>query len=177
MKTITRPDTLNDYDFVSLYNKEPHPRVRIRLLALSHIKEGKNYQQVAQYLKVSVLSVKNWLSNFKKQGLLGLSEKSRTGRNSQYSGKEEKIKQAIQTLQDNKTGGRVRLLDIQLMLCNQFNIHYANLSGVHRLLGRLNISWISSRSSHPKQDKEAQALYKKLQTKGNRCPTCGYQLS
>jgi DNA-directed RNA polymerase subunit RPC12/RpoP len=33
--------------------------------------------------------------------------------------------------------------------------------------------------SHSKamaQDKEAQALYKKLQTKGNRCPTCGHRL-
>jgi hypothetical protein len=39
------------------------------------------------------------------------------------------------------------------------------------LLTKLGLSWISARSKHPKQDKEAQALYKKLKTKGNRCLT------
>jgi uncharacterized membrane protein len=48
--------------------------------------------------------------------------------------------------------------------------------GVHYLLTKLGLSWISARSKHPKQDKEAQALYKKLQTKGNRCLTCGHRL-
>ncbi|VVM21260.1 hypothetical protein BSPWISOXPB_7229 [uncultured Gammaproteobacteria bacterium] len=44
------------------------------------------------------------------------------------------------------------------------------------LLTKLGLSWISARSKHPKQDKEAQALYKKLQTKGNRCLTYGHRL-
>jgi hypothetical protein len=43
-------------------------------------------------------------------------------------------------------------------------------------LTKLGLGWISARSKHPKQDKEAQALYKKLQTKGNRCLTCGHRL-
>jgi hypothetical protein len=44
------------------------------------------------------------------------------------------------------------------------------------LLTKLGLSWISARSKHPKQDKEAQALYKKLQTKGNKCLTCRHRL-
>jgi transposase len=52
------------------------------------------------------------------------------------------------------------------MLAKDFNIHYQNINGVHYLLTKLGLSWISARSEHPKQDKEAQALYKKLQTKG-----------
>ena len=54
--------------------------------------------------------------------------------------------------------------------------HYQNINGVHYLLTKLGLSWISARSKHPKQDKEAQALYKKLQTKGNRCLACGHRL-
>ncbi|VVM18266.1 hypothetical protein BSPWISOXPB_3033 [uncultured Gammaproteobacteria bacterium] len=54
--------------------------------------------------------------------------------------------------------------------------HYQNINGVHYLLTKLGLSWISARSKHPKQDKEAQALYKKLQTKGNRCLTYGHRL-
>jgi transposase len=67
-------------------------------------------------------------------------------------------------VQNNKNGGRVRLKDIQNMLAKDFNIHYQNINGVHYLLTKLGLSWISARSKHPKQDKEAQALYKKLQT-------------
>ncbi|VVM17537.1 hypothetical protein BSPWISOXPB_7947 [uncultured Gammaproteobacteria bacterium] len=59
---------------------------------------------------------------------------------------------------------------------NWTNIHYQNINGVHYLLTKLGLSWISARSKHPKQDKEAQALYKKLQTKGNRCLTYGHRL-
>jgi hypothetical protein len=51
------------------------------------------------------------------------------------------------------------------------------INGVHYLLTKLGLSWISARSKHPKQDKEAQALYKKLQTKGNRCLTYGHSLN
>jgi transposase len=76
-------------------------------------------------------------------------------------------------MQNDKNGGRVRLKDIQSMLAKDFNIHYQNINGVHYLLTKLGLSWISAKSKHPKQDEEAQALYKKLQTKGNRCLTCG----
>jgi hypothetical protein len=50
------------------------------------------------------------------------------------------------------------------------------LAGLRLGLTKLGLSWISARSKHPKQDKEAQALYKKLQTKGNRCLTYGHRL-
>ena len=87
----------------------------MRLLALSHIQDGKDYQQVAQYLKVTLTSVKRWLYRFKHNGLDGLKEKHRTGRRSQSNGKNEEIKNAIQQLQDDKAGGRVRLVDIQVL--------------------------------------------------------------
>jgi transposase len=48
------------------------------------------------------------------------------------------------------------------MLAKDFNIHYQNINGVHYLLTKLGLSWISARSKHPKQDKqdkEALALY------------------
>ena len=79
-------------------------------------------------------------------------------------------------MQNDKNGGRVRLKDIQNMLAKDFNIHYQNINGVHYLLTKLGLSWISARSKHPKQDREAQELYKKLQTKGNRCLACGHRL-
>jgi transposase len=48
--------------------------------------------------------------------------------------------------QNDKNGGRVRLKDIQNMLAKDFNIHYQNINGVHYLLTKLGLSWISARS-------------------------------
>jgi transposase len=49
-------------------------------------------------------------------------------------------------------------LDIQNMLAKDFNIHYQNINGVHYLLTKLGLSWISARSKHPKQDKKNSTL-------------------
>ncbi|MCK5818462.1 MAG: winged helix-turn-helix domain-containing protein [Psychromonas sp.] len=44
------------------------------------------------------------------------------------------------------------------MLSKDFDINYMGTNGVHYLLTKLGLSWISSRSKHPKQDLEAQSL-------------------
>jgi transposase len=164
------PKEFFDYDFKSLSQTEPHPRTRIRLLALSHIQNGKKYAEVANYLQVNLTTVKMWISRFKKEGIEGLSEKQRSGRKSKAVGLSKEIRKAIIKLQNNRAGGRVTLKDIQAMLAKDFNIYYKNLNGVYYLLKRLNFSWISSRSKHPKQDLKAQSLYKKLQKKGHKTP-------
>jgi hypothetical protein len=38
------------HDFKQLAKVEKHPRTRIRFIGLSHIQNGKSYEQVAQYL-------------------------------------------------------------------------------------------------------------------------------
>jgi transposase len=37
------------------------PRTRIRFIGLSHIQNGKSYEQVAQYLLQSLSAVKQWV--------------------------------------------------------------------------------------------------------------------
>jgi hypothetical protein len=44
---------LKDIDFPSLIAKQQNGRMRIRLMALSHIKNGANRTQTAKYLQVS----------------------------------------------------------------------------------------------------------------------------
>jgi len=59
-------------DIKSLIAKQTNGRMRMRLLALSHIKEGTNRAQVAIYLKVSRKSVNDWAKKFYENGLDGL---------------------------------------------------------------------------------------------------------
>jgi transposase len=71
---------LKDINFPSLIAKEQNGRMRIRLMALSHIHNGANRTQTAQYLQVSRRMVNEWVKRFNEQGLDGLKEKPRPGR-------------------------------------------------------------------------------------------------
>jgi transposase len=55
-------------------------RLRIRLLAVSHFKAGKNRPQIASFLKVSRTSANKWSKSYLGNGLTGLQEKAHTGR-------------------------------------------------------------------------------------------------
>ena len=58
-------------------------------------------------------------------------------------------------------GGRLTGNGIIAILQDQFEVNYS-LNGVYALLKRLDLSWISGRSSHPKRDEQAQTDFKKV---------------
>jgi transposase len=131
-KRIQLPDDFYKHDFKQLAKVEKHPRTRIRFIGLSHIQNGKSYEQVAQYLLQSLSAVKQWVRHYKDEGIDGLKEKQRSGRPSKARNQNHtKLLQSILAMQNNKNGGRVRLKDIQNMLAKDFNIHYQNINGVH----------------------------------------------
>ena len=83
MKYISQKELqerLKPIDFKALIAKETNGRLRIRLLALSHIRDGANRAEAAQYLKVNRRMVNDWVKRFFNEGLDGLKEKLRTGR-------------------------------------------------------------------------------------------------
>lgn len=73
---------------------------------------------------------------------------------------EEAFRQAVEQLQDNRGGGRVRGEDIRRLLSEQFGVAY-RLNGVYDLLKRLDMAWISARSISPHADPAKQAEFKK----------------
>lgn len=171
------PNSFYDENFKILAKKQTHHRVKIRLMAMHHIQQGHTYAHTAKTYLVNINAVNQWIARYKKEGVKGLNEKPHLGRNGLFA------KQSLTTIFDSivkmnkdKQGGRVRLIEIDQLLKDKFDIHYKDLNGVHNLMNRLNISWISARSKHPKQDLEAQSLYKKRQTKGSRCFACGHKL-
>ncbi|MEZ8472043.1 winged helix-turn-helix domain-containing protein [Vibrio splendidus] len=58
-------------------------------------------------------------------------------------------------------GGRLQGSDITQFILDEFDIYYQP-SGAYRLLHELNLSWITTRSKHPKQSEEAQESFKKI---------------
>jgi len=151
----------SEVDFLSLSKIEKKPRVRIRLLALAHVKDGTSYRAVAKMLKVTFRSVQTWANKFKNSGIEGLKDKGGSGQKPFFPReREEELKRVISERQAKKGGGRLTGTDIQKIVNEDFGIGYA-LRATYDLLHRINFVCITSRSKHPKSDQKAQEEFKK----------------
>ena len=152
---------LTEVDFFGLATKEPHPRTRIRLLALGHLQARKTKTEIIDMFQISFPSLRKWLLRFIKDGLSGLKEGQRSGRKKKLpTEKEEEFRQQVEALQETRKGGRIRGEDIQVLLREKFFVDYA-LPSVYNVLERCELSWISSRSKHPRSDPVLQENFKK----------------
>ncbi|MBM7073993.1 IS630 family transposase [Shewanella sp. 202IG2-18] len=140
----------------------------MRLLTLSHVKDGASNAQAARYMKVSRRSVNNWVKRFKKEGIDGLKEKPRSGRRIALSN--EQLQQLKSYVLDNNikaSGGRLKASLLIHYIKDNFDVEY-KISNIYRLLHHLDLRWITSRSRHPKQSEEVQETFKKIQNRNDR---------
>lgn len=152
---------LSGTEFFQLAKKEPHPRTRIRLLTLGHLESGRTKTEVAAMFQVSFPTLRTWLVRFIAEGVEGLRDRDGKGRKRKLSSeREEDFRQQVEELQENREGGRVRGQDVQVLLKEKFCVDHA-LPSVYHVLERCGLSWISSRSKHPKSDPAAQEEFKK----------------
>jgi len=148
-------------DFFQLAKREPHPRKRIRLLALGNLQAGKTKREVINIFHITFPTLREWLLRFISDGIEGLSEKPGKGRKKKLSSdQEEEFRKQVESLQELREGGRVRGQDVQALLKEKFCVDHA-LPSVYHVLERCGLSWISSRSKHPKSDPKAQEDFKK----------------
>ena len=153
---------LEDYDFVKLSRQSKDPKEKQRLLVLANLQDGKMQSVVADSFKISVPTVKRTLRRFKDSGLSDLKDHPHPGVSAKLTDAQMlELKTMILEQQEQRVGGRITGYDIQALIAEKWQIPYG-LSTVYTLLAKLNLSWISSRSRHPKQDPDAQADFKKL---------------
>lgn len=153
-------DEMKQINFHALAQKEKNPKARVRLLALMHIKNGKNKTETASMLGLNRGTVKTLIERVNQKGLEGIKDSPRPGRPAFIAGEAAKeFGDKFLEAQKNRKGGRLTGYDAQRMLAEQ-GVEY-KMSAVYNLLERLNFSWVSSRSAHPKRDEEAQAAFKK----------------
>lgn len=152
---------LGGTDFFQLAKRESHPRTRIRLLALGNLQLGKSKVEVTNTFNITFPTLREWLLRFIKEGVQGLREKPGKGRKKKLpTDQEEEFRKQVESLQELRDGGRVRAQDIQILLKEKFCVDHA-LPSVYHVLERCGLSWISSRSKHPKSDPEVQEDFKK----------------
>lgn len=157
---MTRRTALPQEDFEELYNSTNDPKVRLKILTLLQLKEGKTIKEATEIFKIHRDTVRNWIKR-SSNGLSGLANKPMSGRKTKLRKEdEEAFKKIFKEESDRRIGGRLTGHDIQQILAKEFNAIYT-LTGVYRLLKRLKIVWITSRSIHPKQDEKVQEDFKK----------------
>lgn len=154
-------EQLSGIDFFQIAKREPHPRIRIRLLALGHLQAGKTKSEIVEMFQITFPTLRTWLLRFLAEGIEGLKERPGKGRKRKLaSSQEEEFRQEVEALQQNRNGGRIRGQDVQILLREKFCVEHA-LPSVYHVLERCGLSWISARSKHPLTDHEAQEDFKK----------------
>lgn len=151
-----------EIDFKSLYKKEKDGNIKIRYLVFSKLQEGISITKVSEIMLVSRQSVSTWLGWLRKEGLSRISStKKGQGRKSNLSNSQkEELKQRIIKEQKEMKGGRLIGADVRKMILEAYKIEY-HPRYIYEILNEIGLSWVSSRSRHPKQDKVAQEAFKK----------------
>ena len=150
-----------NHDFSALINATSNARHRLKLLAVSHFIDGKNRTEIASFLKVSRRSVNIWIKAYLDHGLDGLNAKRPPGRPSRLSSVQlAQVKKYIVDNAIKAEGGRLQGKDVQAFIKTEFDITFQK-TNIYQLMHKLNLSWITTRSKHPKQSIEAQETFKK----------------
>ena len=150
------------HNISQLISSTSNARMRLRLLVVSHFIDGKNRTQIATFLKVSRTSVNKWVHTYLHYGLGGLREKKHTGRPKSLNDKQlSQLRSFVIDSAVKSTGGRLQGKDIQEYIATEFGVFYQK-SNVYDTLHQLELSWVTTRSKHPKQSIEAQESFKKI---------------
>lgn len=163
MKAIPTIDFIQKYqhiNFQKMANKESCPRVRQRLLGIFNLMEGKNRIEAAKSVGRNPEWLRSWILRYDKSGYQGLFDKKRPGQPKFLTNEqEEELVQDILQLQDNRDGGRIIADEIREYIQKKYKVFYKGNS-IYDLLERIGLSWVSSRSKHPRSDLKAQKAFK-----------------
>src|SRR3989338_114023 len=130
-------------------------RAAIRLRAIVSAKE-QGVNVVAKVFGVSTNTIRSWIKSFAKSDLLGLEYQPGRGRKSNLS--DQHLQEILKWTKENPN---LTILAIVEKIKKVFGIK-SSKSAVHRVLKQLDLSYITPRPVHHKQDKTShQAFLKK----------------
>lgn len=160
-RKLILPGDFKSHDFLKIMRTMKHARNRIRLLAMHHIQLGKSLKNVAKIVQCHWITVQQWLKRFKEEGFDGLYESQRSGAPRKIEKEAESfISEKLSKLSEAKTVGYITGAQMHQIMIDKFNTKCC-LKTVYNTMHKLNFSWITSRSIHPKTSTEIQEEYKK----------------
>lgn len=161
-RAIKLSKEFKEFEFLVYYKLNRSRKYIYRCLACNYINRGKSYDEVSKILQFSRASIIDWVKSFQEGGIDSLlSIKSGRGRKAKISSDlAAELSESVISLQESKCGGRIIGKDIIGLIKERYDIEYS-LSGIYKMLSRINMSWVSGRSIHPKGNIDAQESFKK----------------
>ena len=161
-RTIKLSKEFKGFEFLVYYKMNRSRKYIYRCLACNYINSGKSYDEVSKILQFSRATIIDWVKSFQEGGIDALlSIKSGRGRKAKISSDlAAELSESIVSLQKSKCGGRITGKDIIRFIEERYGVQYS-LSGIYKLLSRMDMSWVSGRSIHPKGNLDAQEAFKK----------------
>ena len=110
-------NTHSSQELKALSNKVKDHRMRLRLLAVSHFKSGKNRAEIARMLNMSRRIVNDWVASYLSKGISALESKSPTGRPSYLTEQEKQtLSLYIKAQSQSDMGGRLNGESIRIYM-------------------------------------------------------------
>ena len=152
---------------------EPDRRAVLRALAIAQALEGASRAEAAHVVGRERQSLRDAVVRYNAEGLAGLRNRPRRRRREKLdAGQQSELRAWVLQGPDPEKDGLsgYRLLDIAAHVEACWGVCYT-LSGLARLLHRMELSWQKARPAHPKGNPEARELYKKPRRRGDsrRC--------
>ncbi len=150
------------FPFLKFYKKNRSMKYICRCLACHYIQQGRSYKEISRIIKYSRQTIGEWVKMYNEGGVdKMLSTREGRGRKARIeTDKKAEFRQFVVQLQEDRSGGRIIGEDIVNMIEEKYNESYS-VSGVYKLLKRMDMSWVSARSIHPKSDLKTQETFKK----------------
>jgi len=165
VKTILTEDFIKKYkhvDFLLMSKKASCKRVSERLLSLHHLIRLESRKEAASIVGRHSEWLRMWILRYYNGGLENLYDRPKTGQPKYLTDEqEEQLVIDIMAIQDNRNGGRITGKEIGEHIKTKYNVQYKGTS-IYDLLERIGMTWVSSRSKHPKADENEQKTFKQL---------------
>lgn len=140
MNQLTLPIGFKDENFYDHYKSEQRGPVKIRLLAMHHLQQGKSLSTVSRFIGDTDQTVREWVSWYEQGGMAFLQSKSfNRGRKRKLSPAQEiALQKEIIKLQSVRSSRKVTGNEVRKHIQSIWGIDFATGS-IYTVLKRLNL--------------------------------------
>ena len=166
MPSLPIRSDLSSTELRRLAKAERDARVARRLLAIANALDGRSGAEGGWLAGMDRQTLRDWVVRYNEAGVEGLGDRWGSGRPVAVSEGELAVVKAKVLEASCRSGDAappLRIVDVAELIEARTGVRYS-LSGAHRLMKTLDLSYQKTRPSHPKADPAARARFKK------RCP-------
>jgi transposase len=140
----------------ALIKKERDSRVKERLQGVLWRLENTTYTEIANRLKRTIDTVREWIKNWNKLGYAGLIDKQKSGRPSILSNTE--VKEIVDELNVKETQSRITCKTLVQRITEKFNKQMSE-DAVRTMIRKHNISWKKPDKVDYRRNEEQRKLF------------------